>query len=345
MNTKRLLFLSLIALAMAGMVFAGNPEKSGTAAGQELLIPIGARGTALAGSGIASISGVEALYYNPAGIAASGQSVETMFSHMRYIADINLTNLAVAANVGFGTLAFSFQNVGFGDIEQTTESAPDGTGVLFTPTYFTISGAFSRAMTDRIHAGVAVKLISEKIMGMKANGVALDMGVQYRHASGINLGIALKNYGTGMKFNGGDVERLVTLPNTEPGTPNRRLSVPTQRDEFPSTFEMGLSYDVVPMEKTNLLIMANFLNHNFGNDQVQGGAELSFNNMFFLRGGYSFGTNQTKYEGESDYIWGPSFGGGLRYNLGGTTSIVLDYAYRTANFFTDNNIFTFKIEF
>jgi len=61
MNTKRLLFLSLIALAMAGMVFAGNPEKSGTAAGQELLIPIGARGTALAGSGIASISGVEAL--------------------------------------------------------------------------------------------------------------------------------------------------------------------------------------------------------------------------------------------------------------------------------------------
>lgn len=345
MNTKRLLFLSLIALAVAGMVYAGNPEKTGTAAAQELLIPIGARGTALAGSGIAAMSGVDALYYNPAGIANTTQSVEAMFSHMKYIADINLTNVAVATKLGFGSLAFSFQSIGFGDIMQTTEQSPEGTGVNFTPTFFTLSAAYSRSMTDRIYAGVAVKFVTEKIMGMSASGVAVDLGVQYLHSSGIKLGIAMKNYGNGMKFNGSNVERLVELPDTEPGTPSRRLSIPTQTDELPSTFEMGIAYELKPMEKMNLQLMANFLNHNFGNDEVQGGAEFAFNNMFFLRGGYSFGTDQTKYEGESDYIWGPSFGAGLRYNLGGSTSLVLDYAYRAANLFTDNNIFTLKLEF
>lgn len=345
MKSRTLVFLSLIVLAMAGMVLAGNPEKIGTAGAQELLLPVGARATAVGGACLASISGVDAMYWNPAGIANTTQNVEAMFSHMRYIADINMTNVGVAAKLGFGSLAFSFQTLSFGDILQTTESAPEGTGVTFSPEYFTLGASFSRAMTDRIYAGINAKLVSEKIMGMTASGVAFDMGVQYLHSSGIRLGVAMKNYGNGIKYSGSNIERLVDMPNTEPATPPRRLSVPTQKDELPSTFEIGMSYDYKPMDKINVLVMGNFVNQNFGNDEVIGGLELSYDNMLFARGGYTYGNNQTKYEGESDYIWGPSFGLGLRYNLGGTTNVVIDYAYRVANLFTDNNIFTLKLEF
>lgn len=348
MNTKKFFIFSLLLLAMAGLVVqvnAGNADRIGTAGAQELLIPVGARGTALGGSSIAAISGVDAMYWNPAGIAGSKQSVEAMFSHMTYIADIGLTNLAVATKLGFGSLAFSFQSINFGEIGQTSEDAPQGTGVTFSPTFFTLGASFSRAMTDRIYIGVTAKMVSEKIMGMSASGAALDMGVQYVTNVGLRFGVAMKNYGTGLKFNGSDTERLVELPDTEPQTPERRLSIPTQEAEFPSTFELGVSYEVKPMDLLKATVMANFINQNFGNDEVAGGIELAYNNMFFLRGGYTYGTNAQKYIWKSDYIFGPTLGAGLKYNLTGSTNLAIDYAYRMTEFFEDSNIFTLKLEF
>lgn len=348
MKAKNLFIFSVVVLTVAGLAVhanAGNPEKIGTAGAQELLLPIGARGTAMGGACLANINGVDALYWNPAGIANTTQSVEAGFSYMRYIADINLTNIAVATKLGFGSLAFSFQSVGFGDIAQTTEDAPDGTGIVFSPTYFTLSGAYSRAMTDRIFAGVTAKMVSEKIMGMGATTVAFDIGIQYVTDIGIRLGVVMKNYGPAIKFEGGDTERLVALPDTEPGTPPHRLAFPTQASELPSTFEMGVSYDIKAMEMATLTVMGNFRNHNFGNDEVIGGAEFVYNDMFFLRGGYSYGTNQTEYVGEKDYIFGPTFGAGLKYDLTANTNIAIDFAYRTAAFFSDNTIFTLKLGF
>ncbi len=348
MKMKNLFIFSLVVLAVTGMViqaYAGNPEKIGTAGGQELLLPVGARGTSLGGSSLAAMTGVEALFWNPAGIANTSQSVEAMFSHMSYIADIGVSNLAVATKLGFGSLAFAFQSVSFGEIAQTSEAAPEGTGIMFSPTYFTLTGAYSRTMTDRIYAGVALKLVTEKIMGMSATGYALDMGVQYQFKPGVRLGVAMRNYGFGLKFTGSNTERLVALPGTEPQTPQHRLNFPTQTDEFPSSLEMGLSYELKPMEQTTVTVMGNFVNNNFGNDEVLGGAEVVLHDMLTLRGGYSYGTNQTDYLGESDYIFGPTFGAGFKYKVTGNTNIVLDYAYRSTAFFNDNNIFTLKLQF
>lgn len=348
MRTKNLFILSLVILALAGLVIqvnAGNPEKIGTAGAQELLLPIGARGTALGGACQATINGVDALFWNPAGIANTDQTVEAMFSYMKYIADINLTNVAVATKLGFGSIAFSFQTISFGEIENTTADAPDGTGIMFSPTYFTIAGAYSQAMTDRIYIGVTTKIVSEKIMGMSATGVAFDIGVQYVTDMGFKFGVAMKNYGNGMQFSGGDTERVVELPGTEPQAPPHRLSLPTQKAEFPSTFDMGVSYETKPMDKATVTVMGNFRNHNFGNDELVGGVEFVYNDMFALRGAYEYGTNQSEYLGEKDYIFGPTFGAGLKYALGAKTKIVIDYAYRVTEFFDNNNIFTMKLEF
>mgnify|MGYP001280268856 CR=1 FL=1 len=49
--------------------FAGTGKSVGTAGGTELLIPTGAKGIALNGANGANVSGVDAIYYNPAGIS------------------------------------------------------------------------------------------------------------------------------------------------------------------------------------------------------------------------------------------------------------------------------------
>ena len=93
----RILILVLVLLAMnLTLVYAGNERRIGTAGAQELRIPVGARGTAMGGAVVADAHGMEAIYWNPAGLAHLGRT-EAMFSHQPYIAD-NYVNF-----VGIGT--------------------------------------------------------------------------------------------------------------------------------------------------------------------------------------------------------------------------------------------------
>jgi hypothetical protein len=99
---------------------------------------------------------------------------------MDYIATTTVDYAAVAVNVGdFGVLGFSLRSFGFGDIQETTENAPDGTGRTFSPTYITVGGTYAKSLTDRIHIGFTGKYISETILGTNATGFAFDAGVVY----------------------------------------------------------------------------------------------------------------------------------------------------------------------
>ncbi len=339
----------LIAVGLSFQAFAGNPDKQGTAGAMELLIPMGARGTALAGSNMACISGVDALYWNPAGLSAMNSNMEATFSYMRYIADINVSYGALGIKTGAGTLGFSFQSIGFGDIPETTEQYPNGTGAYFSPTYMTLGAYYSRAMTDRTFIGVGAKFVNEQIMETSAHAVAFDMGVQYVSPLGVRIGVALKNFGGTVKFDGSDLDRSVELPDTPPNTPNRMLRLPAVESELPSLFEIGLSYDYKPMENANITFMGTFRHQNFTTDQMLAGIEINYDDMFFLRGGYDYGLNVGKdaVSGESMYQFGPTFGLGLIQPVTSQMKLAFDFAYRvwTKSYFDNNMYFTAKLIF
>src|SRR5438128_2487144 len=84
-------------VTLAAFAFAGRGDKAGTAAASELLIPVGAQSVALGGSEMASVSGIEVIYWNPAGLARSEKGANAMFSHMSYIADIGVEYFAVSS--------------------------------------------------------------------------------------------------------------------------------------------------------------------------------------------------------------------------------------------------------
>ena len=85
--TYGVLFWCLILAAGAASAHAGNGNRVGTSAAPELLIPVGARGTGMGGTGVADAAGTEALFWNPAG-AAFAEGTEISFSYLEYIADI-----------------------------------------------------------------------------------------------------------------------------------------------------------------------------------------------------------------------------------------------------------------
>ncbi|HAP37220.1 MAG TPA: hypothetical protein DCQ28_15295, partial [Bacteroidetes bacterium] len=87
---KSSLVLLLLAVMVAQVSVAGRGDKAGSSAAPMLLIPVGGRDIAMGGSTVANSFGIEAVHYNPAGVAWSTKQSEAIFSHMNYIADIGV---------------------------------------------------------------------------------------------------------------------------------------------------------------------------------------------------------------------------------------------------------------
>jgi len=343
MNTIKNLSAFFLALAVLLLCVsetqAGNERRVGTAGANELLLPVGSRATALGGSMTAMVSGVEAIHWNPAGVSR-GTGVEAMFSNMQYIADVNLNYFAVSSNFeGVGTFALSLRSLDFGDIPVTTVNAPEGTGETFSPNFIVGGLTYSRAFTDRIYGGFTMKLVSERIQRTSAGGLAFDFGVQYFSDFGLRLGVALKNLGPEMQYDGPDLETFVQIPGQEPTARPRAVGLTAAAFELPSTLEIGVGYNFIPSEGHNLAVMGTFENSNFGNDEFHGGLEYSYSDMLFLRGGYAM-----QAPNNDDNIYGPTFGAGVKFNVTGT-AIAFDYAYRVVDFFDANQWFTLKVGF
>jgi hypothetical protein len=334
----------LLVVSLVTLADAANPSRVGTAGAQELLIPVGARGIAIGGSNMVFATGVDAIYWNPAGLGRQATSVEGIVSSMTYIADINVVYAGLGVQAAeFGTLGFTVKSVGFGNIPVTTTEYPDGTGENYSPTFITLGATYAKSLTDRIAVGITANLVSERIMSVSATGMAVNVGIQYQNlgVQGLDLGITVKNLGTDLKFAGADLLHKGTSTTGLRGS--QFYSVEAAANEMPSSLEIGLGYTHKFDERNFAKVGGMFRNNNFQEDEYNVGAEYSFDNLFFVRGGYTLPGKNTKDAAlEREYIYDYTLGAGLHYNAGGV-ELSFDYAYRHQKYFDASNIITLKI--
>lgn len=333
--------ISILSVIMFAQASAGGGRRNGTAGAQELLIPVGAKGLAFNGAYLSGLKGVEAIFYNPAGLAASNLSSEAMFSYMSYIADIGVSYAAIGTSFeGFGSLGLSIKSIDFGDILETTTQNPYGTGSTFSPTFVTVGITYANSLTDRIQVGVTGNLISENIISTSATGLAFNVGVQYSNVvdiSGLNFGVVLKNFGGQITFDGPDLLRQANAINTLRG--QQFYKIDGAKFELPSQVQLGISYKKNISEDYRFLVIGSFDNNNFSNDDYKIAGEFAFQETFFLRGGYSYMASPSGQEEEQ--LFGSTFGAGFNVNTG--IDITVDYAYRSAKYFEANHVFTIKL--
>ena len=332
MNNKLVLLLLGILVLSFGSALAGNSGKVGTAGAPELLLPIGARGTALGGAIVADPRGVESMYWNPAGLA-NLEGTEIGFSHQPYIADIKINWGAIATAIeGFGTLGISAKVVSIGDIEQTTEDHPEGTGTVFSPTLSVIGVTYAKQLTTNVGLGVTGMLIAENVLKVNATGLAFDFGLTYDPRwKGLKFGMAIKNYGPNMSFGGEGFD----LSSENLGTRNVRSK--SAAFELPSHWDFGVTYNFVNQNKHSLTADGVFRSNNFQDDMYQGGMEYSYDDRYFLRGGYN-------YSKQGSYLYGASLGAGLVLPLG-SSKLTFEYTWAQTKIFSDNQYFTMKVGF
>jgi len=328
-------------LLLVAFAAAQNP-RVGTTSGVELVIPVGARDIALGGSTVATTHGVEALYWNPAGIVNLQGSTEAMFSTMSYIADITVDYAAVAGKLGdIGTAGLSVKSLNFGDIPLTTYADPDAIyGKTYSPSFLTVGLSFGRNLLENISVGGQLKIVGEKVPGASASSYAVDFGLQYvklLDVQGLSMGVAIKNIGPQMKFDGPGF--LVQAQRVSGANGPQKYLIPTASAELPTTYEIGLAYQRKINDNLSAALNGAFCNDGLYYDEYRTGLEV-FYSMSNLKFTGRVGYQNAPQDGE--YIYSTTFGLGVSYDLSGTL-LALDYGYRTVKYFSGNQIVTLKI--
>ena len=333
------LILMILMFIATGLSF-GQSDRIGTAGATELLIPVGARGVAMGSASLTNSVGADAIYWNPANIARSSNSVDVIVSHMNYIADIGVEYGAIGVNLGdFGSMAFSIKSLGIGDIIKTTTINPDGTGQTFAPQYTTLGLSYSKMLSDRVSVGTNINWVSENIDLVTASGVSFDFGVTYSELAGISgfsMAVILKNIGPDMKFDGSGL--WLTATNTKQARGEQFYKIDAAQFSLPTTLDIGLGYQLSIDSQNSLNLSGTFVNHNFYTDQYKVGAEYNFDNLLFFRGGYNYTTEFAEDETLYDF----SLGFGLNYNIGGV-GVMVDYAYLPTQYFDDTHVISLSL--
>lgn len=337
---KKIILILIILMFIATGLSFGQSDRIGTAGATELLIPVGARGVAMGNASLTNSMGADAIFWNPANIARSSNSVDVMFSHMNYIADIGVEYGAIALNVGdFGTLGFSIKSLGIGDILKTTTLNPDGTGQTFAPQYTTIGVSYSKMLSDRVSVGTNVNYVTENIDLVSASGLSFDFGVSYSELAGISgftMAVILKNIGPDLQFDGSGLWINATNPDQARGEQYYKIDAATF--SLPTTLDIGLGYQLSIDAENSLNLSGSFVNHNFYTDQYKVGAEYNYDNLLFFRGGYNYTAN---FDSE-DLLYEFTLGFGLNYNIGGA-DIMVDYAYLPTQYFDDTHVISMSL--
>jgi len=385
-----LIFVVLGFFATAFTAMAGNRDRSGQAGAQHLLIDPWARSAGWSSCGVAETRGLESVFSNIAGLAFAKRT-EISYSRTQYLAGsgggININAFGIAQGLTYknketghktdlGTIAISVFAMGFGDIFRTTEERPDGDGSIFSPKLNTIGIHYAKSFNKFIHGGISFKIINESISDLHANGIGIDIGVQYLSGpyENFKIGVVLQNLGLPITYRGdGKSVKGVQIGNKYEAS----FEYKEAAFELPALLTIGLSYDFLifspEFQKLNkedkkaegltrkdaihrITLAGAFTANAYSRDNFALGIEYGFMRYLQIRAGYLIQSFEKRtidgkdliFANQDSFYLGPSAGVTVGVPLtkkgkGNNQQLLIDYAYRFTNFWKGSHYIGLKI--
>jgi len=337
MNTRQTRFVMVaFALAVATLAEAQDFSKAGTSAAQFLKIPVGARAASMAGTFSSVADDISTLYWNPAG-AASLRRFEMGVSHSRWIADIDHDFLGISLPVGeHAAVGVSVVQLSSGDIEMTTIDQPKGTGTFYSARDLSFAVTYSQYLIEQVSVGVSAKYVSQRLANSSAQTVAFDFGVLlHTGLYGMKVGLSFQHFGPGLTLSGSDLIKPVDMDPASTIDPPAEASLTTQPFGLPTSYRASLAMPLigvdapVELESWSVLLAVDAVHLNDNREHYSLGGECGFAQTLFLRGGYTFNTDEE----------GLGLGAGVKVDLGSATAYV-DYAYMAFGVFDAVHMFS-----
>ena len=348
---RKHILTSLIVIAFSSSVFAQS-SRMGSASSTQLLVVPSAKHLS-GGGAVASATGMDAAFWNPAGLAMSESGVDAIFSNRQYIADIQNNFFGIATNIGEYRMATNVRTFNIGDINETTVFSPDGTGQVFTPNFSIVGASISKKLSDNTSVGLTANYVRESFGRVSASGVAYDLGVQYKGLlgrEGLDVGFALKNFGSPVKYEGPGLG--VFAEPSDADRPNEYYKLDVAAFDLPFTFDMGLSYNVAGVD-----VGATYTSNYYSTDELKFSAGYKFEGLGSV--GVGFQTSGAAQEiehhdddhdhGDEDWYTNPSdgvsFGASLDMSRFVGMNLSVDYSMLPMGDFGTNSVLALRFAF
>lgn len=331
--------LLVLAVLVALPLEASAQRKAGRNGAAFLKVSVGARATALGSAASSIIGDANQAFWNPAGTALTAdRTLDVSLSYNDWIAEIQHTAAAIGYNMeNVGTLTLAVQAFGVTDIPANRENGyadpilqdlvtDDGTSATYDFQDIAVSLSLGRYIVDKFALGATVRVVNETIDGHGATAIGFDFGSIYK------LGIA-----------GWQISSRVSNLGSD-------LTYFNQNNPMPLVFSIGTSFYPVNREEARLMIAIDATKPQEAQQLIYGGAELSFYDLLFLRGGYKLNYSGTDDGGTSrrdainTTIEGASFGGGIQYVVSGY-NVAVDYAFTQMDLLDAVHRFTLRFGF
>jgi hypothetical protein len=317
-------------------------KKVGQAGMTYLSIPLAARETAMGDASVASVRGIQGIFYNPATLTQIEQFAVVVNS-VNWLADTKIYGIGAAYSLGqYGTIGMDLIYMDYGDIIGTerVDSSVDPRGFIITGNLniedYAIGIAYAYPVSAKFSFGGKIKIVHEDLGDVpiavgwedKANDMpeyedrnwslnswGFDVGGYY------DIGFKTMKFAAFMQNYSGD------------------MTYWSEAFSMPLTLRFGLAMDIAEFwdpgdDDLNVNVAIDGVNPIDYTGRVNIGAEIEYLQIFALRGGYQ--SNQDVF----DF----SLGFGVKYDIGGYAG-ALDYAYSNTKFFDDVNRFSLRFFF
>ncbi len=345
----------LIVLLLSQIVIAQTTRKYSN---EFLSIGVDAAAFDMGKSVVATANGVNAIYWNPAGLLSlDGNQMGLM--HAEYFAGIAKYDYAGYAFLldDKSALGISLIKFGVDDILNTTELIDSQGNIdynrirLFSAADYALTLGYARQLGfNDLKFGVNSKIV-RRIIGDFATswGIGFDIGLQYEK-NNWKYGLMLRDITT--TFNAWSID--------EAGFEKIKNAIPGQNQEKPETVEITLpkaqigiarNFELnrdltllteldlnIRFTKTNDVIATHFMSI-----EPSFGFQLDFLDLVFLRGGINNIQKELQFDETSNYTFQPNFGIGFKYQ-----GIQLDYALTNIASVGNalySNVFSLKVDF
>ena len=348
---RKNIIISLAVVAL-GSILVAQSSRMGSASSTQLLVVPSAKHLS-GGGAVASAQGMDAIFWNPAGLAASENNIDAIFSNRQYIADITNSFFGVATSFGEYKMGVNVRTFNMGEIDETTVYFPDGTGQVFTPNFSILGASVARKLTENTSVGLNANLIREGFGRVSATGVAYDFGVQHKGLAGLEnleVGFALKNFGQPMKYDGEGLGVFATASGSD--RPEDYYKVDAASFDLPFVFDMGLKYNVAGAD-----LGVTYTSNYYSTDELKLYAGYGLEGLGSV--GIGFQTSGAAQEldhhgddhdhGDDDWYTNPSdgvsFGASLDMSRFIGTNMSVDYSMVPMGDFGTNSIVALRIAF
>ena len=337
----------IVCLLITQIILAGQ----GSAGAKFLQINATTRGSANGGTLVARPGLIDALSYNPA-TAATLTGANSIIHHSNYFVGMSFDYMSFAYNMpAIGTISMGLLGLLSGDIEETTELQPLGTGRTFTANDFAGFLSFARSMTDKFSGGGTIKYVMQNIDKLTASGIVFDMGAIYNVGLfyDLTIGFSIRNFGGDMNYKGENLQEKIKLSDNIFEEEDVRIEVVSDKYSLPISFDLGSSVTIPVRGKDKLI--SSVAVHNIA-DQAEFlsiGLEYNLGELMYFVLGHGnlngmFNNNATELELNGNMR---GFTGGFGVNLHPVfnTRSWLSYSFEDHKYFAPIHSFEITLTF